>query len=191
MKSKRNKETSKNENSSDPAFVNETDSPPEQNLTSQTESSNTEHISNKTKKKSEKKKKSSKKNTFTFRKTYDRIKKKFKLLKDERTKKAIILCKDEILFFLKKIFPKKIKGEIEIGLKDPASTGEVFGLYSALYPIHKGNIIMTPYFDQEIFKYYVKGSGHIRVITLLVIAIKIYFNKDVKRLIRIFQEEDE
>ncbi len=138
------------------------------------------------------------KTTFTFSNLYDKIKKNIFLfkkninrIKDERTKQAVLLCKKELLHLLKMIFPRKIIGEIQLGMKDPSQTGELYGLYSACYPIHKGKISMIPNFEKEIFLYKIYISGRIRLLTILMIGLKIYFNKDIQRLIQIFKKEED
>ena len=112
------------------------------------------------KKTKEKKKKEKKKIKFTFKRVYDKIKiniarfkKNCHRIKDERTKRAFKLCKKELFSLLKTIVPRKIRGIVEIGMKDPSHTGEIYGLYSAFFPIHNGKIIMIPYFEKELFTY--------------------------------------
>lgn len=139
-----------------------------------------------------------KKKKFTFKGLYDKIKETFlkikkniDLITDDRTKRAIKLCKDELLHIIRLIFPKKTRGTVKLGVDNPALTGELYGVYCAMFPIHKGDIVMNPYFDRKILEYRVMARGYIQIITLLIIAIKIYFNKDIQRLIKIFQKEEE
>lgn len=141
---------------------------------------------------------SDEKNKFTFRGLYDKIKETFSkikknidLINEESTKRAIVLCKGELIHIIKVIFPRNIRGVLKLGLENPALTGEIYGGYCALYPIHKGNIVMIPCFEEEVFEYRVIAVGRIRIITLIIIAVKIYFNKDIQRLIKIFNKEEE
>lgn len=152
----------------------------------------------KEKSKKEKREANKKKNKFTFSGLYDKIKetyfsikKNIDLLTEESTKRAIALCKKELLHILKAIFPRKIKGIVRLGLDNPALTGEIYGGYCALFPIHKGNIVLIPYFEEKNFEYRVKALGRVRIITLIIIAVKVYFNKDIQRLIKIFKKEEE
>lgn len=152
----------------------------------------------KEKSKKEKREANKKKNKFTFSGLYDKIKetyfsikKNIDLLTEESTKRAIALCKKELLHILKAIFPRKIKGIVRLGLDNPALTGEFYGGYCALFPIHKGNIVLIPYFEEKNFEYRVKALGRVRIITLIIIAVKVYFNKDIQRLIKIFKKEEE
>jgi hypothetical protein len=153
----------------------------------------------KTKEKQQKKQmKIKEKIKFTFRNVCDKIKraiilfkKNIYLIKDERTKRAFILCKKELFHLLKLIIPRKINGIVKIGMKDLSQTGEIYGLYSAFFPVHKGKVVMVPYFEEEIFSYKVMAIGRIRIITLLRITLKIYFNKDIQRLIHIFKKEED
>ncbi len=138
-----------------------------------------------------------KKKKFTFRSKYDkimkdikRIKKNISLIQQEKTKKAISKCKEQLIYVLKKILPRKMKGTISFGLDDPSLTGQIYGLYAMLYGVHHGKIIAIPYFDESVFKYNIQLKGHIRIYTVLIVFLKLYFDKDVKRLIRIFKQED-
>jgi len=174
---------------------------PEIQLDSRIEESNTRHIKpnlKQTKINGRKRTKKKKKNTFTFRSLYDKIKENIKLFKkninriyNKSTKRAFHLCKKELFHLLKLIFPRRIKGILELGMKDPSQTGELYGLYSIFYPVHHGKIVMIPYFEKEIYTYTITAIGHIRIITLLIIAIKVYFNKDIQRLIQIFKKEED
>ena len=68
-------------------------------------------------------------------------------------------------------------------------TGQILSIYSVLYPFVHDIIQVVPEFNEEILegKLYVKGR--IRVAVVLWAAVKLYFSKDVRRLIKVYKRE--
>ena len=86
--------------------------------------------------------------------------------------------------------PKVFMLQLDVGLEDPYLLGELLAGYSALYPIHKGKIRLIPYFDEIIFKFTLFVRGRIFIVTLLRVAIILYFDKNIKKLIKEFNKEE-
>ena len=107
-------------------------------------------------------------------------------LQEAETKKAISLAKDVLKKVLKHIFPRKFKGHIDFGLEDPSTTGTVVAAVCAAYPIHKGNMIVTPYFDTDkmILRGKAQVKGHIILCYLLIQGLRILTNKRIMSLIK-------
>ena len=107
-------------------------------------------------------------------------------LQEAETKKAISLAKDVLKKVLKHILPRKFKGHVDFGLEDPATTGTVVAAVCAAYPVHKGNMIVTPYFDTDkmILKGKAQVKGHIIMCYLLIQGLRILMNKRIMSLIK-------
>lgn len=93
-----------------------------------------------------------------------------------------ILGQVEALF--RHIRPRKHGIYLKAGFKDPALTGQVLGAYSVINNILALNFVLEPDFDREILEVKAYMKGRIRVINLLVIVIRVYRNKTLRKLIR-------
>lgn len=127
----------------------------------------------------------------TFYKICDKIKEIWKkidyyqrLWELESTQNEIRVCKERIGKALKHILPYKFRAELQLGFEDPATTGNVMGIWGMLYPWIGEQIRVVPYFDEQIMKGHFYLKGRICVFTVLVIAIQFYFDKELRKLIR-------
>lgn len=124
-------------------------------------------------------------NKYTF---YDKMKKYIDIIETKEFKSAIDKSKKSLKKLYKIIVPKKMKIEAELGFEDPSLTGKILSYYGLLYPFIGKNIIIKGNFLQNIIE--VKGSlkGHIPLFNILIVAISLYFNKDIKKTIKMFKE---
>lgn len=101
---------------------------------------------------------------------------------DERTKNAVI----ELWIVLKRLLwhirPRRFKAYLHYGMEDPSQTGEIFGIYNSFYPIHRGKPVVIPDFDNKCLDGNMTIRGHIQLFFVVTALIRLYFNKDVRRL---------
>jgi len=73
--------------------------------------------------------------------------------------------------------------QINTNENDPCSTGQITGYASVAKTVLSLNLDFVPDFENKVIesKFYFKG--HLRVISLLIIAIKIYKNKDFRKVL--------
>ena len=90
---------------------------------------------------------------------------------------------------IKKLLPKKIEGEIDIGLDDPARTGQAVAALSVLYPVYADDLKVTPYFEEEILQGNVDIAGRLHLIYVVLIAIKILLHKNSMNVIKFVREQ--
>lgn len=109
-------------------------------------------------------------------------------LKDERNKKVISLCFSQASSIIKNIKPKVFKGNLTIGIDDPYTMGQILSIYGILFPIIHDKITINPVYDKEVIEGDLYIKGRISVFVLIKAAIKIYFNRDYKRMIKIFKK---
>lgn len=101
----------------------------------------------------------------------------------EETKEAFGFVKEQIFKVLRYIKPRKVTGQVHFGTGDPALTGKILG---AIYCINKGpykKFIIEADFDNMILEGNVHLKGHVTLFSLLLVGIKIYFNKNLKSTI--------
>lgn len=126
---------------------------------------------------------------YTIRKICDTIKE-FKdnityyveLFKKDSTKVALEACKKQLLRIIKNLKPQKFQVNLHVGMDDPATLGDILGVWGMLYPIHQGHIDICPDFEQTVLEgdFYCKGriTVYIYIWTIMIIL----FDKDIRRL---------
>lgn len=133
---------------------------------------------------------------YTIRSIYDKIRNMihdiryyYKVIQSDLFHRTWEKCSKETLHLLKSIAPRKVKGYLHIGMEDPAATGQILGYCGMLYPLIGGYIDVIPDFDQVILEGTLKIRGHITLFRALKTACIIYFNKDLRKLIKLLKRE--
>lgn len=105
--------------------------------------------------------------------------------KDERNRLAIAHIWKEILYLLRQIKPRDIYANLTFSMGDPAATGQVTGIVSLLPLMYMRDVHVYPDFMAD--KAYVQGKfllkGHIRLWHLLSILLRVYQDKNIRRMI--------
>lgn len=108
-----------------------------------------------------------------------------KYVNKKSTKKAIKMVFVNGLWVLRHICPKKYHGNVEFGMDDPAMTGDICAAISPWYPMIADYLKITPNFEPGLG---VSGNvflkGRIRLWGILIRALKIYRNKNVRKVLR-------
>lgn len=113
-----------------------------------------------------------------------------RIIESDTFKRAFNLVKNKLFKIIKMVFPRKLKGSIQYGsYEKPDSVGEFFGIYSVFYPLIHDKILFVPYFEKDVFAFDVTARGYLQLYKFVIIAVTIYFNKDIKRLIKLFKKE--
>ena len=133
---------------------------------------------------------------YTIRKFCDKIKSVLDnieyyraVLESEPFKQSLQLCQSELKSVFKALKPDKFETAITIGMDDPATTGQILAIYGMLYPFIGQNIQITGDFERTHVEGNIYIRGKIRAFTFLRAAIRVYFNKDLKKLIKLFKKE--
>lgn len=111
------------------------------------------------------------------------------ILKSDTFHMAWSVCSPQVFGLLKSILPKKFVGNIKIGTGDPASTGQVLAAYGILYPLIGNHIEIIPDFEQQILEGDLFIKGKITFFRLVKTAWIVYFNKDLRHLIKLLKRE--
>ncbi len=106
-------------------------------------------------------------------------------LEAEENREAFRYVKGEAGRLLRHVLPGKLSGEIRFGLEDPAAEGRVLMALGIAYPLIGSRLSVTPVFENKL---YVEGSlffkGRIRAFSLLIIGIRVWFNKKFRGLLK-------
>lgn len=133
---------------------------------------------------------------YTIAQICDKIKKIVKnikyyigILNSDEFKRSFQMCSSQAGILLQHIRPQKVKGNLLIGTGDPASTGQILAVYGMLYPFWGNQIAITADFEQRIVEGELSIKGRVTVFKLIRCAWIIYFNKDLRRLIKMLKRE--
>lgn len=110
------------------------------------------------------------------------------LIASERFQSAWMLCKKELGTVLKSIRPQKFEAEFIVGMEDPATTGEILAVCGMLYPFFGSHVDVVGDFERKRLEGRVFMKGKIRCFTLLRVALKLYYNENVKMMYRLLKE---
>ncbi len=111
------------------------------------------------------------------------------ILQSERFSRAWGVCKGQVGSLLKMLKPKKMTGELLVGTGDPASTGQVMAIYGILYPLIGSHLDVVPDFERQIVEGSLFIKGKITIFGFLKSAWIVYFNKDIRELIKLLKRE--
>lgn len=107
-----------------------------------------------------------------------------KILTDEKNKEAVIHLKDEIIYLLKVLLPKKSKLDAAFSTGAPDTTGQLFGVLACFPSMYQKNWKLLPDFasDDMYFKGTFWGKGRIYGYQIVGIILRIIFDKNCRRL---------
>ena len=103
--------------------------------------------------------------------------------------RSFALCKEQAGVVLKDLKPDRVEVDLIVGTGDPASTGEVLAVCGMLYPVFGPKVRIEGDFERARLEGCVFIKGKIRAFTFLRVAWKLYRNKDIRTLIKLFKKE--
>lgn len=108
-----------------------------------------------------------------------------KFLEHPRTRAAFSLIKNRLLRLLRHVFPTRIQGRLTFGSSDPSVTGTVLAVLGMTIPLHKNCIAVTPLFeDRNVIQGNIQIKGRIYGVIVLKTVLELYFNQNIKYIIR-------
>jgi hypothetical protein len=123
--------------------------------------------------------------------TFANVRHKFNLIRDfirdEYNKEGFHITYSSLKRLLKHILPTKLKSRLVFGTGDPCSTGQALGAMGILYSFYGDKIVIVPDFENKRFEGEHFARGRIRLITVLIIVIKLILDKRFKQLRSNFQ----
>lgn len=102
-----------------------------------------------------------------------------------RTQNALALVKNKVFRLLRHVFPTRVEGELVFDCTDPSITGSVLAVLGMTIPLHRNCIRVTPLFENRNVLYgNAKLKGRVYGVMLVKTAIELYFDKNIKYVIR-------
>ena len=127
-----------------------------------------------------------KKFILSLKENFSNIKKE---VSDETNKNAVSHIFKELKTLLHHIGPRRGKAQLSYSTGDPATTGELTGVLSIMPLFYKKGIQVVPDFTSD--RFYIQGNfrvnGHFQVFHLLGIFIRVYRDKDLRKLMQKFK----
>lgn len=119
---------------------------------------------------------------------YDKIKKYLEIIKSDLFKRTFKRSKNKVKKIVKMILPRRFSVDGIIGFDDPSTTGSVLMVTSVLYPLIHKNIHICGDFENKVIDIKLKFKGHITLLILLITLGSLYFDKNIRKLIKLFRE---
>lgn len=112
------------------------------------------------------------------------------LIQSDTFLQAFGLCKEELISILAYISPRKLEADLIVGMGDPAATGQVLAVYGILYPLVGNHVRVTGDFEQKRIEGTLLLKGRLTLFRFVKVACRIYFNRDIRKLIKLLKKED-
>ena len=112
------------------------------------------------------------------------------LLQGETFRSAFRNAKGQLFRILKMVRPRKCRANLLIGLDDLAGTGQIMAVYGMLYPLIGQHVFIQADFEEKIVEGDLYIKGKITVIVFLIAALKLYMDKNVRKLLKMLKRED-
>ncbi len=120
----------------------------------------------------------------------DRIGYVLDVIASEEGKNSIALVKRELGTLLRHLCPTRLQGQLAVGMEDPAKAGQLAAIAGMLYPIYGNHISITAVFGEKSLNGTLFLKGRIRIATLLRIAWRVYFNRDMRKFLHRLKREE-
>lgn len=112
------------------------------------------------------------------------------LLSSEEFIHAFGLVRGSTGKLLRHVRPRKIRGYLKFGFDDPYYTGLCLGAVSVVYPWYHKTLRIEPDFHHKILEADLYLRGRVFGVYALYIFIKVYFDKNIKYMIRKFRDKE-
>ncbi len=118
------------------------------------------------------------------------IKKYLGILQSEEFKESFALCKASLVRLFCMIKPRKVKIKATAGLGSPDKTGYMCAAIGVISPFFKKQIQVIPDFDNFVIEGNAVVKGRIYLFVVLIIAIKLFFDKNIRKVMDMFHKEE-
>ncbi len=111
------------------------------------------------------------------------------IIEEEAFQRSFALCREELVRIGKSLKPQKFQAQLVAGMDDPAATGQILAVCGMLYPLLGGHVDVAGDFEKKRLEGHVFVKGKIRLFTFLRVAVKVYFNKNIRKLYQLLKKE--
>lgn len=119
-----------------------------------------------------------------FQDAQGKIEKARVFLEDPENQGTIRLLWNQVKKLIRHILPGKIRGRVRFGFDDPSTTGQILTYISPFYGLYAESVAIEPVFDEKVMEGELHIKGRIRLGSLIWIVVRIFFNKNFRKLLR-------
>lgn len=112
------------------------------------------------------------------------------ILQSEAFKESFASCKDSLARLFRMIKPRKVKIKGTAGLGSPDTTGYMCAAIGVISPFFKKQIQVIPDFENYVIEGNAVIKGRIYLFVILIIAIKLFFDKNIRKVMDMFHKEE-
>ncbi len=105
-------------------------------------------------------------------------------LSDSENQNTLKLLWKQVKKLLRHVLPRTLRGRVRFGFDDPATTGQILTYISPFYGLYAKTLVIEPVFDEKVMEGELHIKGHIRVASLLWIVIRVFLNKNFRKLLK-------
>jgi len=134
---------------------------------------------------------------YTFRRIYDtivniksNIQYYYDNLTQEETAAAWKTARKQVMRIWRNLQPRRWRVYLHIGMDDPATMGNILGIWGALYPLHEGRVELESDFEQRVFEGEAYCRGRVTLYVFLWTAYIFFFDKNIKHLKKCLLREE-
>lgn len=128
-----------------------------------------------------------------LKRIYNKYTEVMNIIDDPKVRHTASVLKKKLGQVLRHLLPRKVRGYVEFGFDDPATTGYLTALLGALYGTYGKSISISPDFENKKFACRGKMRGHIRLMTYILLLLNVLLRPDCRytyHLIKNFLGED-
>lgn len=105
-----------------------------------------------------------------------------RLIRFVRENQILGMIWPKLQIFLIRIRPRQLRGQIQFGFSDPATTGQVLGGIAMIPFLYQTELVVNPDFEAE--KAYVSGNiyikGRMHLIHFIILIVKVLLDKNMR-----------
>ncbi len=113
----------------------------------------------------------------------DEVKRVLAWLSEEENRESLELVFRQLRYLLKHGRFRKLCGLVRFGLSDPYMMGRLLSLLSIFYPVYGKELALYPVFEEDCFSGDLHIRGYIRLWHVLVAAVKLFMNRQLRSII--------
>lgn len=140
------------------------------------------------KSKKKRRKQSEKKDKKSTKSLKDKLKAYADVVKSRDFKEAFGKCGSSLGRILKTVLPLKWEVKGILDFEDPYTTGEAMAVLGMLYPVFHEHVHIIGRFETPDIMIDMNMKGKVRVFTVLVAALRIYFDKQIRKVLKMFKD---
>lgn len=108
-------------------------------------------------------------------------------IEDEANLECVKLVFRQLGKIIRHLLPRKGHGRVTFGFgEDPYLTGKILTAIAPFYPLYGEYLEIYPDFEHQIFEAEGTGKGHIRIGVIIGYAVRLLFDKNIRKNIRAF-----